>query len=168
MAINHVKYENKDVINLTKDNVVNGNCILSGYTAHARNGEPIMGSLFSDQSNTFTIPDIYNKDSSQNLKEANIVKYGDKTLIDLSSDTIEPQYLVTGFVTRDKTGKQITGTFASGFPDILNVESMISDEKGATLTDESNNKITGSVTYKKTHHVLPTSSMDGYAVYMRQ
>ena len=47
----------------------------------------------------------------------NKVEYGDRTLIDLTNDTVSPESLKKGFTAHDKTGELITGTLESSIPD---------------------------------------------------
>lgn len=44
----------------------------------------------------------------------NKVEYGDKTLIDLTSDTVTPSSLLQGYTAHDNTGALITGTASGG------------------------------------------------------
>lgn len=46
----------------------------------------------------------------------NKVVHGNKTLIDLTSDTITKDKLFFGLTAHDKSGVVITGTFLQGFP----------------------------------------------------
>lgn len=46
----------------------------------------------------------------------NKVEYGDKTLIDLTADTVTPSSLLQGYTAHDNTGALITGTAQSGAP----------------------------------------------------
>ena len=45
-------------------------------------------------------------------KDYNKVIYGNKTLIDLTSDTVAPEYLLQGYTAHSKTGEIIEGTYS--------------------------------------------------------
>lgn len=53
-----------------------------------------------------------------NNQYINKVVFGNNTLIDLSSDTVNPGVLVTGYTAHDQTGASITGTVPYGTPNI--------------------------------------------------
>ena len=75
----------------------------------------------------------------------NKVIYGGQTLIDLTGDTIEAQYLLDGYVAHDKSGAEITGacTYDADTTDANALASEILATKTAYV---GGSKITGSMT----------------------
>lgn len=57
----------------------------------------------------YTTQHFYYSDS----KDYNKVIYGNKTLIDLTSDTVAPEYLLQGYTAHSKTGEIIEGSYVS-------------------------------------------------------
>ena len=78
----------------------------------------------------------------------NKVIYHDKTLIDLTGDTVTADKIFSGYTAHDKSGKKITGTFMSDLPFGFGVEGMIEDDNGNTLFDDSNVSFIGEVMYR--------------------
>lgn len=67
-------------------------------------------------------------------ENVNKVVYGNNTLIDLTSDTVEPSVLVTGYTAHDRSGAVVTGTL-----DVYNKSEVddLLDEKQDILTFDS-------------------------------
>lgn len=53
-----------------------------------------------------------------NNQYVNKVIFGDETLIDLTSDTVNPGVLLAGYTAHNHSGAAITGTVATGVPSI--------------------------------------------------
>ena len=62
----------------------------------------------------------------------NKVVYGDQTLIDLTSDTVTADKLLSGYTAHDKSGAQITGTYISGGTAAISVVDTL-DAAGGTI-----------------------------------
>lgn len=50
------------------------------------------------------------------------VVFGNKTLIDLTSDTVTPETLLFERTCLDKSGNQIAGKLADGFPKTITID----------------------------------------------
>ncbi len=61
----------------------------------------------------------------------NKVVYGSKVLIDLTSDTVTKDRMLSGVKAHDKSGASITGTFLQGNPDKLTI---VDPSTGKTIT----------------------------------
>lgn len=69
-------------------------------------------------------------------KQVNKVVYGNKTLIDLTSDTVTPETLIEGSTAHDKSGAQIVGTAQAGS------SANIQTSKSVTITSNGSTTVT--------------------------
>ena len=103
-------------------------------------------------------------------KQVNKVVYGNRTLIDLTSDTVTKDKILSGFTAHDKSGSIITGTcdFDVNSTDATVAVAEILDGKtayarGAKLVGTMPNKgaVNGSITTKEEQFTIPTGFHDG-------
>ena len=103
-------------------------------------------------------------------KQVNKVVYGNRTLIDLTSDTVTKDKILSGFTAHDKSGTIITGTcdFDVNSNDATVAVAEILDGKtayarGAKLVGTMPNKgaVNGSITTKDEQFTIPTGFHDG-------
>lgn len=166
MAINKVIFAGTTLIDLTGD-TVDPSILMNGYTAHNASGEVIQGRFPLDSDGnlveTVSIPKATSDDTSIK-KEANKVIFAGETLIDITSDTITSDYLLSGYTAHLSTGEKVYGTFLQGYPDTFSVLSgSLTDEQGETIIDSIGNAVsTSGVVYKK------TSETDTSVVYTKQ
>lgn len=103
-------------------------------------------------------------------KQVNKVVYGNRTLIDLTSDTVTQDKILSGFTAHDKSGATITGTceFDVNSTDATVAVAEILDGKtayarGAKLVGTMPNKgaVNGTITTKAEQFTIPTGFHDG-------
>ena len=103
-------------------------------------------------------------------KQVNKVVYGNRTLIDLTSDTVTKDKILRGFTAHDKSGTIITGTcdFDVNSTDATVAVAEILDGKtayarGAKLVGTMPNKgaVNGAITAKEEQFTIPTGFHDG-------
>lgn len=103
-------------------------------------------------------------------KQVNKVVYGNRTLIDLTSDTVTKDKILSGFTAHDKSGTIITGTcdFDVNSTDATVAVAEILDGKtayarGAKLVGTMPNKgaVNGAITTKEEQFTIPTGFHDG-------
>lgn len=103
-------------------------------------------------------------------KQVNKVVYGNRTLIDLTSDTVTKDKILSGFTAHDKSGSIITGTcdFDVNSTDATVAVAEILDGKtayarGAKLVGTMPNKgaVNGTITTKEEQFTIPTGFHDG-------
>lgn len=103
-------------------------------------------------------------------KQVNKVVYGNRTLIDLTSDTVTKDKILSGFTAHDKSGTIITGTceFDVNSTDATVAVAEILDGKtayarGAKLLGTMPNKgaVNGTITTKEEQFTIPTGFHDG-------
>ena len=103
-------------------------------------------------------------------KQVNKVVYGNRTLIDLTSDTVTKDKILSGFTAHDKSGTIITGTcdFDVNSTDATVAVAEILDGKtayarGAKLVGTMPNKgaVNGAITTKDEQFPIPTGFHDG-------
>ena len=103
-------------------------------------------------------------------KNVNKVVYGNKTLIDLTSDTVTKDKILSGFTAHDKSGATITGTcdFDVNSTDATVAVAEILDGKtayarGAKLIGTMPNKgaVNGTIATKAGEFTIPTGFHDG-------
>lgn len=103
-------------------------------------------------------------------KQVNKVVYGNRTLIDLTSDTVTNDKILSGFTAHDKSGTIITGTcdFDVNSTDATVAVAEILDGKtayarGAKLVGTMPNKgaVNGAITTKEEQFTIPTGFHDG-------
>ena len=103
-------------------------------------------------------------------KQVNKVVYGNRTLIDLTSDTVTKDKILIGFTAHDKSGTIITGTcdFDVNSTDATVAVAEILEGKtayarGAKLVGTMPNKgaVNGAITTKDEQFTIPTGFHDG-------
>ena len=103
-------------------------------------------------------------------KQVNKVVYGNRTLIDLTSDTVTKDKILSGFTAHDKSGAIITGNcdFDVSSTDATVAVAEILDGKtayarGAKLVGTMPNKgaVNGTITTKAEQFTIPTGFHDG-------
>ena len=103
-------------------------------------------------------------------KQVNKVVYGNRTLIDLTSDTVTKDKILSGFTAHDKSGSTITATcdFDVNSTDATVAVAEILDGKtayarGAKLVGTMPNKgaVNGTITTKEGQFTRPTGFHDG-------
>lgn len=103
-------------------------------------------------------------------KQVNKVVYGNRTLIDLTSDTVTKDKILSGFTAHDKSGTIITGTcdFDVNSTDATVAVAEILEGKtayarGAKLVGTMPNKgaVNGAITTKDEQFTIPTGFHDG-------
>lgn len=103
-------------------------------------------------------------------KQVNKVVYGNRTLIDLTSDTVTKDKILSGFTAHDKSGAIITGNcdFDVNSTDATVAVAEILDGKtayarGAKLVGTMPNKgaVNGTITTKEERFTIPTGFHDG-------
>ena len=103
-------------------------------------------------------------------KQVNKVVYGNRTRIDLTSDTVTKDKILSGFTAHDKSGTIITGTcdFDVNSTDATVAVAEILDGKtayarGAKLVGTMPNKgaVNGAITTKEEQFTIPTGFHDG-------
>lgn len=80
---------------------------------------------------------------------ANKVVYGNKTLIDLTSDTVTEDALIRGYTAHKADGTIITGTAFAGYPDEWGFYDELWDSDGNPIYDSSSNTMEGKTVYRK-------------------
>lgn len=103
-------------------------------------------------------------------KHVNKVVYGSKTLIDLTSDTVTEDKILSGFTAHDKSGAPISGTCAfdvNSTDATVAVAEMLEGKtayaRGAKLTGTMPNKgaVSGTIATKEEEFTIPTGFHDG-------
>ena len=79
----------------------------------------------------------------------NKIVYGDRTLIDLTGDTVTEETLFKGCQAHRADGTIIIGTMLSGCPDEFMVEEEISDSSGQNVQDETGSVVEGGIKYQR-------------------
>lgn len=146
MGYNKVIYNNEVLIDLTDDTVTE-ETLFNGITAHDKSGKIITGTLFSG------FPDevrILKKNALESVskKEKNIVIYN-KTLIDLSNDTVSESTLLFGYRSHMKDGTVINGAFLKDYPEQCVFSDHILDSKKNIIKDSNGNNVQDNIVYKK-------------------
>lgn len=80
---------------------------------------------------------------------ANKVVFSNKVLIDLTGDTVTEKSLLRGYTAHKADGTIITGTAFAGYPNEYEFLDGIEDSSGATINDNSGNKINSRIVYNK-------------------
>ncbi len=79
----------------------------------------------------------------------NKVVYGNKTLIDLTADTVAEGNLLKGCTAHKADGRIIIGTLLSGYPAEFFLEEEVSDSSGQDIQDETGSVIKGRIKYQR-------------------
>lgn len=91
----------------------------------------------------------------------NKVVFGNKTLIDLTGDTVTEEALLKGYTTHKADGTIITGTAFAGYPNEVVFSDNIEDSSGNQIKDSSGRVIQGRTIYRKARNsVLLDSTGD--------
>lgn len=77
------------------------------------------------------------------------VVYNQKTLIDLTSDTVVPEALLKGFTAHKADGTIVTGTMFNGYPNRYSLYDPLQDSSERNITDGVQNVIQGKTVYQK-------------------
>ena len=132
------------LIDLTAD-TVSPEVLLSGYTAHAANGEFIIGineggSGVDVSADTVTPQTLLSGYTAHMSTGSRIT--GTYVPIDLSSDTVTPQNLLSGYTAHNSAGSKITGAYA---PIDLSSDTVTPQNllNGYTAHNSAGSKITG-------------------------
>lgn len=80
---------------------------------------------------------------------ANKVVYGNRTLIDLTSDTVTEDALIRGYTAHDKSGTIITGTAFAGYPNEWEFYDEFQDSEGNPIYDSSGDTMQSKTVYRK-------------------
>lgn len=80
---------------------------------------------------------------------ANKVVYGNKTIIDLTNDTVTEEALIKGYTAHKADGTIITGTAFEDYPDEWNFYDEIQDSDGNPIYDNYSNIIQSKTVYRK-------------------
>lgn len=79
----------------------------------------------------------------------NKIVYGDRTLIDLTEDTVTEETLLKGYRAHRADGTIIIGTMLSGCPAEFMMEEEISDSSGQNVQDETGSAVKGRIKYQR-------------------
>lgn len=79
----------------------------------------------------------------------NKVIYNNKTLIDLTSDTVTPANLLWKAKAHNAAGVSITGTLFQNYPETQSFTEPITDSTGIQISGSGNSKLEGVVIYKR-------------------
>lgn len=80
---------------------------------------------------------------------ANKVIYNNKTLIDLTGDTVTEDILIQGYTAHRADGTIITGTAFAGYPDKWVFADPLEDSDGDVIEDSSGDGINSRTVYQK-------------------
>ena len=145
MAVNKVVYGGKTLIDLTGDTVT-ADALWNGYKAHKADGSVITGTFMKNWPSEVTINMTTGTGSAENI---NKVAYYGNALIDLTSDTVLSNKMVSGYTSHDSSGKKIVGNCFSGYPTSNLFSDSITDSSGNAITDSSSSVIQSNIVYKK-------------------
>lgn len=84
----------------------------------------------------------------QNMAVNKII-YSETVLIDLTSDTVTEETMLSGVKGHDKTGKIITGTFLEGRPKTFEIGDGILDASEENILDSDSTILNGRVIYDR-------------------
>lgn len=79
----------------------------------------------------------------------NKVVFYNKTLIDLTSDTVTEESLIRGYTAHKADGTIITGTAFAGYPKEHDFSDVLEDSSGAIIKDKSGGILYGRTVYRK-------------------
>ena len=79
----------------------------------------------------------------------NKIIYGDRTLIDLTEDTVTEETLLKGYRAHRADGTIIIGTMLSGCLAEFMMEEEISDSSGQNVQDETGSAVKGRIKYQR-------------------
>ena len=91
---------------------------------------------------------------------ANKVVFGNKILIDLTSDTVTEETLLKGYTAHKADGTIITGTAFAGYPNEFTFLDNIEDSKGTPIKDSSGRTVRGQTIYRKARNSVLLDSTD--------
>ncbi len=79
----------------------------------------------------------------------NKIVYGNKTLIDLTGDTVNEDNLLKGFAAHKADGSLIKGKLFDGYPETVYICEDLQDSNGNIILDNSSQTIQGRTAYQK-------------------
>lgn len=79
----------------------------------------------------------------------NKVVYGNKTLIDLTGDTVTEDTLISGYTAHKADGTIIIGTAFADYPDEWVFTDLLEDSDGEPIKDSSGDILYGRTVYRK-------------------
>lgn len=79
----------------------------------------------------------------------NKIVYGNRTLIDLTADTVTEETLLKGCQAHRADGTIIIGTMLSGCPAEFIVEEEVFDSSGQDIQDETGSVVKGRIKYQR-------------------
>lgn len=100
----------------------------------------------------------------------NKVIYGGQTLIDLTSDTVTEDKMLSGYTAHDKSGAQITGTCTydvdstdatAAVAEILSGKTAYARGQKLTGTMKNNGAVSGTISSKEEEYTVPLGYHDG-------
>lgn len=100
----------------------------------------------------------------------NKIIFGNETLIDLTSDTVSPDKILTGFTAHDKSGQIITGLCSfdvdssdatASVGEVLNAKTFYASGSKKTGTMPNRGKVEGSINKADTPYNIPSGFHDG-------
>lgn len=101
------------------------------------------------------------------------VVYGGKTLIDLTSDTVTADKVLSGYTAHDKSGAAITGTCTfdadtgdatAAVAEILSGKTAYVNGNKLTGTMKNNGAVTGTISNKEETYNIPIGYHDGSGI----
>lgn len=92
---------------------------------------------------------------------ANKVVYGNRILIDLTSDTVTEETLIRGYTAHKADGTVITGTAFAGYPNEYVFLDGLEDSNGKLIEDASGDKLYGQTIYRKARNAVILDSSGG-------
>lgn len=105
MPINKIIYGGNTLIDLTSDTVTPAT-LLKGVTAHGADGSIITGTYEESGAGSGIVVTEEPDEHGGTIKRI--------TAVDLSSDTVKAQYLLSGYTAHDNNGNAIVGTYSGG------------------------------------------------------
>lgn len=137
------------MVDLTGD-TVSPSVLKSGVTAHDESGNQIVGELFDFFPGDVTISKGWNTELTP-VQEHSKVIFANQVLIDLTDDTLlDGSQLLYGYVAHTRSGKKISGTFLSEYPESHEELVTLEDSNGNLITDSSAVDVSARQLYKKT------------------
>lgn len=83
------------------------------------------------------------------ILSVNKVVYNNETLIDLTTDTVTPEYLLWKQTAHQANGSKIDGLLLENWPDTQLFHDTLDDSDGNKIVDSEENEINGAIIYKR-------------------